>query len=90
MECGLDWLRDESMSLETIQAEDFGTRMTVHGFLALYYKETTGKDEEDLAKLWDYFSNNPKEKEDLTPKLQGFLSFIAILVGKDPHHPATD
>ena len=78
------------MSLETIQTQDFGTRTTIHGFLALYYKETCQKDEEDLAKLWDYFTKNPKEKEELTPKLQDFLSFIAVLVGKNPQVLASD
>ena len=72
------------MSLEKIQAQDFGTRTTLHGFLALYYKETCQKDEEDLAKLWDYFAKTVVEKDSLTPKLQDFLSFIAILVGTSP------
>ena len=84
LECGYDWLRDESMSLANIQALDFGVRMTIHGFLALFYKETCNKEEEDLAKLWDYFAKTPKEKVDLSPKLQDFLSLIALLVGNDP------
>lgn len=84
LECGLDWLRDESMSLEKIQTQDFGTRTTIHGFLALYHKEISEEDEEDLGKLWEYFQKTPKEKEVLTPKLQEFLSFIAVLVGEGP------
>lgn len=72
------------MSLEKIQGMDFGVKTTIHGFLALFYKETCDKDEEDLAKLWEYFGKTPKEKVDLSPKLQEFLSLIALLVGSDP------
>lgn len=84
LECGYEWLREESRSLEGIQALDFGVRTTVHGFLALFYKETCDKDEEDLAKLWEYFIETPREKVTLSPKLQEFLSLIALLVGNDP------
>lgn len=84
LECGYDWLREESRSLENIQELGFGVRMTIHGFLALFYKETCNKEEEDLAKLWDYFGKTPLEKVNLSPKLQEFLSLIALLVGNDP------
>jgi len=90
LECGYDWLRDESMSLEQIQALEPGVRMTIHGFLALFYKETSNNDEEDLAKLWEYFGKTTKEKVDLSHKLQEFLSLIALLVGKEIKVVATD
>lgn len=82
-EYGYTWLRDETMSLETIQKLDLGVRLVLHGFLVFFHVETRTSEtevKEDLKELYDHFEKTPKSLEELGKKLKEHLALLSFVV----------
>jgi hypothetical protein len=82
-EYGYTWLREESMSLETIEKLDLGVRLVLHGFLVFFHVETRSSEDdvkEDLAEVLDHFQKTPIPLPELGKRLKEHLALLSVVV----------